>query len=162
MKRNELPDWVDVLRHEGEMAFMAGPCGQAPRTDHGPAHWARVWNNGMAICAHTPEADATVVGMFALLHDTQRENEWHDPQHGDRAAEFAARLYKQGQLPIDGWQLYKLCFAMRLHDKGLTTEDATIGACWDADRLDLPRVGKQPDARYLSTTFAKLLLVGKA
>ena len=30
-------------------------------------------------------------------------------------------------------------------------DDATIGTCWDADRLELPRVGIRPDPRYFST-----------
>ena len=31
----------------------------------------------------------------------------------------------------------------------------TIQTCWDADRLDLGRVGMMPDPRFLSTEIAK-------
>jgi hypothetical protein len=36
--------------------------------------------------------------------------------------------------------------------------DGTIGTCWDADRLDLPRVGIWPSAALLSTDAAGELL----
>jgi uncharacterized protein len=31
----------------------------------------------------------------------------------------------------------------------------TVQTCWDADRLDLGRVGTTPDPRYLCTAAAK-------
>jgi uncharacterized protein len=34
---------------------------------------------------------------------------------------------------------------------GLMHQDATIQSCWDADRLDLGRVGIEPSKQYLST-----------
>jgi len=33
--------------------------------------------------------------------------------------------------------------------------NATVATCWDADRLDLGRVGIKPDARYLFSDEAK-------
>jgi uncharacterized protein len=39
---------------------------------------------------------------------------------------------------------------MRFHNDGELHNDATIQSCWDADRLDLGRVGKRPHPRYLS------------
>lgn len=51
-------------------------------------------------------ADETVVRLFAVFHDAERENESDEP---------------------------------------------TIGTCWDADRMDLPRVGIQPDPQKMST-----------
>lgn len=36
-----------------------------------------------------------------------------------------------------------------------TTGDVTVQTCWDADRLDLGRVGTRPDRRYLCTIAAK-------
>ncbi|MBB6018173.1 hypothetical protein HNQ04_003450 [Deinococcus radiopugnans ATCC 19172] len=32
-------------------------------------------------------------------------------------------------------------WACKHHASGQTTDEPTLGACWDADRLDLPRVG---------------------
>ena len=33
-----------------------------------------------------PEADAEVVATFALIHDSQRQSDGYDPDHGRRAA----------------------------------------------------------------------------
>src|SRR5262245_8323225 len=59
--------------------------------DHGLAHWARVLQNGLRL-AEESGADVDVVTLFAVLHDSRRVNEWSDPEHGPRAAEFAETL----------------------------------------------------------------------
>ncbi|MCA9059549.1 MAG: hypothetical protein KDA85_13675, partial [Planctomycetaceae bacterium] len=59
--------------------------------DHGVAHWARVLENGLRL-AESTGASVEVVSLFAVLHDSRRVNEVTDPQHGPRAAEFAAEL----------------------------------------------------------------------
>jgi uncharacterized protein len=41
---------------------------------------------------------------------------------------------------------------------GGTTADITIQTCWDADRLDLGRVGVFPDAARLCTGAARRLI----
>jgi hypothetical protein len=45
--------------------------------------------------------------------------------------------------------------ALAGHSDGLVTDDPTIGCCWDADRLDLWRVGAPPVPALLSTEAAK-------
>lgn len=45
--------------------------------------------------------------------------------------------------------------ACEKHSDGLTDADITVQVCWDADRLDLGRVGVRPHARYLCTDAAK-------
>lgn len=57
-------------------------------------------------------ADLLVVELFALLHDSQRENEWTDPGHGDRAADFAAALNLEFY-DLKPSQLDQLCTAIR-------------------------------------------------
>ncbi len=59
--------------------------------DHGVAHWARVLENGLRLAPETG-ADVALVRLFAVLHDARRVAEWADPDHGPRAADFAARL----------------------------------------------------------------------
>src|SRR4051812_16754999 len=59
---------------------------------HGPRHWLRVKALGAQLCRETPGADDHVVALFAALHDTQRVNDGHDPEHGRRAADLAIRL----------------------------------------------------------------------
>jgi uncharacterized protein len=52
---------------------------------------------------------------------------------------------------LDPDRLALLEHAIRNHTKGRTTTDPIIGTCWDADRLDLGRVGMRPHERYMST-----------
>ena len=51
-------------------------------------------------------------------------------------------------------ELERLVYAMQHHSGGSaapTHADATIGACWDSDRLTLDRVHIEPEELYLST-----------
>jgi uncharacterized protein len=122
---------------------------------HGVAHWARVLENGLNLCCGVPEARADVVVLFALFHDSCRRNEHRDPEHGERAALLAESYFEKGRLPVDALGLQLLSEACRGHDQGRVSSDATIGVCWDADRLDLARVGILPSVRFLSTEAAK-------
>jgi uncharacterized protein len=93
---------------------------------------------------------------FAFLHDSQRQNDGHDPQHGRRAAHFATRLRRDGVISeLAGDEFEHLCEAMRLHSDGHTTGEPGIMACWDADRLDLARVGIRPHPVHLCTAHAR-------
>jgi uncharacterized protein len=123
---------------------------------HGLEHWQRVQDNGLRL-ARLYQADQTVVILFALLHDSRRHNDGFDPGHGPRAAELAQQLHRQGLLPIDAEQLKQLAQACRHHTDTTFSDDLTIACCWDADRLDLTRVGIQPNPKYLNTPEAKRL-----
>ena len=120
---------------------------------HGVAHWARVLENGRKLSEKTG-ANLKVVSLFAVLHDSQRLNDGHDPDHGPRAAEFAKQLngtvfeLNESELNI----LYRACHG---HTHERTHPDVTIQTCWDSDRLDLGRVGIMPDPNRLCTGFAK-------
>lgn len=122
---------------------------------HGVTHWARVLENGLHLCCGVPEARADVVVLFALFHDSCRRNEHRDPEHGERAALLAEAYFEKGRLPVDTRGLQLLAEACRGHDQGRVSSDATIGVCWDADRMDLARVGIVPSLRFLSTEAAK-------
>ena len=37
------------------------------------------------------------------------------------------------------------------------SEDPTVGVCYDADRLDLGRVGILPNAKYMNTEEGRLM-----
>ncbi len=41
------------------------------------------------------------------------------------------------------------------HTDGKTAANVTVQTCWDADRLDLGRVGIKPHPKYLCTEAAK-------
>jgi uncharacterized protein len=123
---------------------------------HGIKHWRTVERNGLYLAAHTG-ADPMVVSYFAYLHDSMRENENEDPKHGPRAANFAKSIRKEINLS-DG-QFEQLILACSGHTFGRSSKCRTIMTCWDADRLDIGRVGITPDARYLFSDEAKRIAV---
>jgi uncharacterized protein len=126
---------------------------------HGIEHWHHVAQNGEELVAQTPGADEYVVGLFAALHDTQRHSDDQDPEHGPRAALLAKELRGSGLLEATDEQMVLLEHALRFHAGGHTTSDPTIACCWDADRLDLPRLCINPDPDLLSTAAAKACVV---
>jgi uncharacterized protein len=120
---------------------------------HGKDHWVRVLENARELAAETG-ANLRVVELFSVLHDSQRENEDYDPQHGPRAAEYARSLHSVW-FELGACELEFLVEACTYNSDGLTEADLTVRACWDADRLDLGRVGVRPDPRFLCTSYAK-------
>lgn len=154
MKLVERSAPFEKLRQE-----LVGQFSLIGQTDHGPTHWDKVDRNAVRLCKSIPEADETVVRLFAILHDSQRKNENHDPKHGHRAADLVTEMYEAGMLlGITEEQYQKLEYACRHHNGGKPVTDPTIGVCFDADRLDLLRVGIVPDPRLLSTDAAKGLI----
>lgn len=126
------------------------------RGPHGIVHWARVLENGRRL-AEATGADAEVVGLFALFHDARRINEVRDDGHGLRGARLARSL--RGTLVhLDDRRFDLLHEACRLHTDGHTDGDPTLLACWDADRLDLGRVGIVPRPHLLCTDAAREIL----
>ena len=125
-----------------------------PAGIHGPAHWLRVRANGLALAARTPGADATVVELFALLHDCRRHDEGRDHGHGERSAAHAERMAREGLIRLDPSRLETLAAACAGHEHGGVSADPTIGCCWDADRLELSRLHRRPIPRLLSTAAA--------
>lgn len=121
---------------------------------HGEDHWRCVATTGLELGASLEDVDGVLVFCFGLLHDTRRENEHVDPGHGPRAASFAAELRREGALQLDDARFGALVEALRLHSDGRVSPDSTVGACWDADRLHLPRVAIDPDPLRFSTSAA--------
>jgi uncharacterized protein len=120
---------------------------------HGVSHWARVLENGRRM-AEINGANLEVIYLFALFHDARRQNEGIDPGHGQRGAELAAQLRRRHiDLPDPAFDL--LLTACTLHTRGLTAGDVTVQTCWDADRLDLNRVGIRPNPDRLCTQEGK-------
>ena len=123
---------------------------------HGLVHWARVLENGLRI-ADLNGGDREIITLFAIFHDSRRINEHRDHDHGLRGAELARSL--QGDLVhLDDDRMDVLFEACRLHTNGLTSGDPTMQACWDADRLDLGRVGITPRADRLCTDAGRELI----
>jgi len=120
---------------------------------HGFQHWARVLENSMRL-AEATNAKVEVVTLFALFHDSRRVNEDDDPGHGRRGAELAAAM-RGTHFDLSDEDFDLLDTACTYHTAGLTKGDITVQTCWDADRLDLARVGISPAPRYLCTGAAK-------
>jgi uncharacterized protein len=101
-------------------------------------------------------ADPLVVVLFSLFHDCMRRTDKRDPKHGPRAADFVRgeRTLLRFLTPT---QFEQLVYACANHTHEIHNSDTTIGTCYDADRLDLPRVGIVPNPRMLNTAYAKRL-----
>ena len=123
------------------------------RGHHGIPHWARVRANGFMLATETA-ANTHVVELFAFFHDACRLNEHEDEGHGSRGAALARQL-KGRFFEATDLEMNLLQYACQHHSDGLRAADTTVLTCWDADRLDLGRVGITPNPRYLCTDAAK-------
>ena len=138
---------------------------------HGPEHWRRVaWfgaelarRNGLDVRARR------AVEIFAWMHDLAREDDQADPEHGARGARLFRELAPSLFPELDDPERNLIAGAIRLHNGGLTADEAVmtgelvvagecddrliacVGSCWDADRLDLLRLGIMPHPDRMST-----------
>jgi uncharacterized protein len=121
---------------------------------HGEPHWQRVAWTGLHLAPEVPGCDPRIVFLFALFHDSQRQNDDWDPEHGARAALLASFMHGE-HFRLEPERLDLLRYACHHHAHGRISDDPTVGVCWDADRLNLWRVGMRPDPKYLSTEAAR-------
>ena len=121
---------------------------------HGEIHWKCVAWTGLELADEVEHADREVVLLFGLFHDSQRKDDGHDRDHGRRAAKLVERMHGE-HFRLHADRLAKLIDACAGHADGTTSDDPTIGLCWDADRLNLWRIGVTPQARFLSTVVAR-------
>jgi uncharacterized protein len=147
LRRDEGWDAAPVLEAAARQFVLS------PHSIHGPSHWMRVTRVGLHLAEETG-ADPLVVRLFGALHDARRINDRTDPDHGLRGAQLAAEL--RGALyELEDERFALLREACELHSDGLVSRDPTIGTCWDADRLELIRLGIRPHDALLSTAAAR-------
>lgn len=144
----------EEIPYETILAEVMDRCPLGPGSFlYGPNHWYRVETIGLRI-ARQNGADKTVIRLFALLHDSQRSEDIKDTAHGakgaDLAKEFRGKLFELDDARFD--LLVKACTG---HVEGGTSDDVTVGTCWDADRLDQARFGAEVDKALLSTEEAR-------
>jgi uncharacterized protein len=120
---------------------------------HGVPHWARVLENGRRLSKMTG-AKIHVVELFAVFHDSRRTNEGGDEGHGRRGAQLAREL-RGIAYELEAEDFGLLTQACDLHTEGYLDGDITLQTCWDADRLDLGRVGIIPRPEKLCTHGAR-------
>ena len=130
---------------------------------HGLDHWFRVWKNAEMLTGREKSASLEVVALYALFHDSMRQNEGSDPDHGRRGYKLWERFHRTTGIGefLSNEQSEMLFDACVEHSNGYTSMEPTIAVCWDADRLDLHRKGIWPDARFMSTQAGEDLTPNK-
>lgn len=122
---------------------------------HGLPHWSRVCLHGRFLAGELG-LDPALTTWFAFLHDSRRFDDGDDPDHGPRAADFALALWREGTIDeLDRRGFALLAEAIRWHSRGGIEGEPALLACWDADRLDLARVGIRPRPDKLGTAPAR-------
>ena len=109
--------------------------------------------NGLLLATQTG-ADRDVVRLFAIFHDARRVYEGTDDGHGARGAAFAAEL-RGRHFELDDARFALFTEACTWHTDRDFSANPTIATCWDADRLDLGRVGLIPNPKCMSTAFGR-------
>jgi len=147
-------------------------------TLHGPAHWARVHRFALVLAAQLklPRPQRYCVEVFAWLHDLARVDDGGGRQHAIDGAEQVRTFASQVFPALSEDQVFIVKLAIRHHSDGLTADVAahqglfsncawptdlalnTVACCWDADRLDLLRLGREPLNQYMSTPFWRDIL----
>jgi len=121
---------------------------------HGMAHLRRVAYTAGRIAGATGEnVEGAIVAGF--LHDCARTDEGGGNSHAHASAEIARELMGRFYPHLD---MGRLCEGIARHADGTATADLLIGSIWDADRLDLRRLGIHVEADMLSTALARRIL----
>lgn len=155
--------WAAVaLWHDLDALLHAVAAGARNRDSalHGPEHWHSVAAAAVRLLHAGERADRPLALLFALLHDARRLDDGTDHEHGPRAADLLHELLERGLLDMPELRATRLDDALRAHARGAVSEDPTIALCWDADRLDIGRVGYALDPALFSTATGRALTAG--
>jgi uncharacterized protein len=125
--------------------------------EHGLTHWQDVYRNTQILAKHY-DIESDVFELFALLHDSKRENEYDDPAHGLRASVFVHELLRDGIISLSKEDSDRLILACKYHNSYFKTDDLIVQICLDSDKLDLGRVGIRIDTDYLLSDYARSLV----
>ena len=146
----------DYIKYDQLLACVIDNLVISPSSIHGPKHWQRVEKYGLYLAKKTG-ANRNVVRLFAIFHDCKRINDGIDKEHGLRGAQFA-KLLRNKYFGLNDHLFNLLYQACKDHTDITFHEDPTIGTCWDADRLDLNRIGTQTKVSFLNTEIAKTIV----
>jgi len=129
---------------------------------HGIYHWQRVFLNTQKLAKYY-NVQSEVFELFSILHDSKRENEHLDINHGKRASEFVKKLIEEKYIKLNTRDEEQLIYACANHTKPDVTNpfynDIIVQICFDADKMDIGRVGIVPDEKYFLTQYAKELII---
>lgn len=125
---------------------------------HGLQHWTRVHENIIRLCQLNKGVNMDVALAFAYLHDSCRRYDGRDINHGERAVDNVMSLRNTILNKFSDGEIKILCEACKLHTSTIRTGNITIDTCFDADRLDISRVGICPDPEKMATNGGKSLI----
>lgn len=149
MTKQVLNDYLDYLKTVNETAFIS--------FYHGITHWQHVEAFGLLMQEKCPAADKEVIRWFAYLHDSMRGNDEYNTEHGLAAAKFINKIRKTFLKDLSDNQIKLLKLACKYHTVRRKTDNLTVNICFDADRLDLPRVGIKPEVRRMASEVGREL-----
>jgi uncharacterized protein len=136
-------------------AIVTGQFPLGVHSIHGPRHWKQVEKNGLMLAKETG-ADEIIVKLFSIFHDSRRQNENIDNGHGTRGSQLAKSMKGiHFDLPDHSFEI--LVEECANHTDSKPASNITVATCWDADRLDLPRVGIIPDPDRMCTAPGRRL-----
>jgi uncharacterized protein len=104
--------------------------------------------------ANLTGANWHVVELFAFFHDSRRLKEHVDDGRGACGTALASRL-KGSVFDATDEEMDLLHFACVHYSDGMTLGNTTLLTYWDADRLDLGRVGITLKGKYPGTEAAQ-------
>ncbi len=146
-------DLINKIKEEFKIDFYG---------DHGINHWQRVYENTQRLSNYY-NIESEVFELFSLLHDSKRYDEYSDRYHGVRAAGYAQKLFRNGDIKLTKKDIERLLYACANHTKSDKEDplfnDIIVQICFDSDRLDIGRVGYDVDPAYLATEYAKSLVL---
>ena len=149
MTQETLRGYLDYLKTVNETAYIS--------FYHGITHWQHVEAFGLMMWEQCPAADKEVIRWFAYLHDAMRGCDGYECEHGAAAAKFISRIRKTFLRDLTDGQIRTLKLACKYHTVRQHTDDLTVNICFDADRLDLPRVGIRPEVKKMASDIGKEL-----
>jgi uncharacterized protein len=154
MKNFKYLDLISLIKEELQIDFHG---------IHGIRHWQNVFYNTQILSSHY-NINSEVFELFSLLHDSKREDEYLDRHHGKRAAAFVEELIQNNIINnLSQQDVDRLRYACANHTysdkKPPLYNDLIVQICFDSDRLDIGRVGVEVDPYYLSTSYAKKLIL---
>lgn len=150
---------------------------------HGIDHWMRVRTNAKLLLlaewsdasevppqheelTHSRARFMAMTGLFAYVHDCQRNHDGRCFEHGGAAERWLLRKRNAFLSLFSNEEIEMVAATCAVHTSADTEDDLQqiVGepnllflcrVCLDADRLDLWRVGQRPDPHYMMTARGK-------
>ncbi len=140
---------------------------------HGARHWAHVACLGRKLAEQNDLDGASLrcINAFGWTHDLWRTHDGSGNEHAQDGGIHFLNLDCDLIQQLSEAEQQLVARAIRYHSDGYIACEAydlglfdgidlpeqwvidTVGCCWDADRLDLNRLGSEPKAELMSTEY---------